>query len=131
MKMNSKHIFCISLLYSLVAVLANLIGVFMPNIFQSSSFKNPAFNQWVDFLLQYTVIDKMQYMSFLLPIVLSISYVSFSGKKIESHVINLPNDGIKQPTIRFLFTVNYISVTLFPVMLLVSIILSISSYCNA
>ncbi len=208
MKMNSKHIFCISLLYSLVAVLANLIGVFMPNIFQSSSFKNPAFNQWVDFLLQYTVIDKMQYMSFLLPIVLSISYILFSGKKLKSHIINLPivyatigisgwifyfleeiviilyamnkgfqlnfayiikasflnvlieslvtftlsffitetihikfvlpkffpeghlyqYDRIKQPTIRFLFTVNYISVTLFPVVLLVSIILSISFY---
>ena len=39
-------------------------------------------DEWIDFLSQYTFINNTQYISFLLPVILCISYVAFAGKKM-------------------------------------------------
>ena len=88
--MTRKNITILSLTYGIITASANLVGVLLPNIFQSDYFTNPAFTEWIDFLSQYTFINNTQYISFLLPVILCISYVAFAGKKIESHIINLP-----------------------------------------
>ena len=210
MTMTRKNITILSLTYGIITASANLVGVLLPNIFQSDYFTNPAFTEWIDFLSQYTFINNTQYISFLLPVILCISYVAFAGKKIESHIINLPlvystigitgwlfyfteeiiiiiyamnkgfnldisfivkasllnvlieslvtftfsyfimetihrkfvlpkyfSDGhlyqyagTKRLSVMFLFIINYISVTLFPVIILLTLILSLSEHYN-
>lgn len=210
MTMNRKNITILSLIYGLITASANFIGVLMPNIFQSENFTNPAFTEWIKFLSENTFINNTQYISFLLPIILCISYVAFAEKKLESHIINLPiaystigisgwlfyfleeliiifyamNKGVnlnvpfilkasflnvlieslvtftfsyfimeiihrkfvlpkyfseghlyqysgtKQISVVFLFIINYISVTLFPIIILLTLIFSLSIHYN-
>lgn len=199
MEFSKRKLYFIPLLYGIIVFLANVAGNIIPNFFNVTEMVSYDVNEWMRFLNENSFTTPIQYITFAVPIIWCICYIRFTGKKFESHYINLPVaysaigtsgwfiylllelilfviagnmgyninyktvfissfmnifleaivtftlsyfiistihkrfilpelypdgkiskiKGIWQPSIKFLFVINYISVTLFPILLLV------------
>lgn len=90
MKLDTKAKVKIGILYGLIVAASNIVGVLIPNIFQSPDVTTDVFNSWLEFLYNNKLYFLSQYLTFIIPTALCIIYPFTGGKNKVGHFINLP-----------------------------------------
>ena len=93
MKFSRKETVKISIIYSLILIFANILGILISSTIESPGGHSESMSEWLRFMSDYRMItDPIQFLTFVVPTIFCFLYTRNvnSGEKLERRLINLP-----------------------------------------
>lgn len=94
MKFSKKETIKISVIYALILVFANILGILISSTIEKPGGSSESMSEWLRFMNDYRMItDPIQFLTFIIPTIFCFWYtksVKISDERLERRLINLP-----------------------------------------